>query len=115
MKHSAYYCYLLIADRNREVYWTFKEGSSDVPHYWYREFDLDLGSPEGDVQFGDSVWSRKFEKAVVIVNPGNQPARYSWPPSVRYYNVRAELLTAPIILDPRTALLLVRDRSIVPK
>ncbi len=75
----AYYCYLLIADRNREIYWTNKEGTSDIPHYWYREFDLDLGASQGNISFGEAIWSREFENATVIVNPGvnqlNTPGR----------------------------------------
>ncbi|MEW5986375.1 MAG: putative glycoside hydrolase, partial [Chloroflexota bacterium] len=83
----AYYCYLLIADRNREVYWTNKEGTSDVPHYWYREFDLNLGPSQGNIHFGDSIWSREFENALVLVNPGQEPAAYAWPAARRYYDV----------------------------
>jgi len=56
----AYYCCLLIADRKREVYWTNNEGSSDVPRYWYREFALDLGESEGNIQFSEFIWSREF-------------------------------------------------------
>ena len=66
----AYYCYLLIADQKREVYWTCKEGSSDIPHYWYREFDLDLGQSQGNIRFGEKIWSREFDNAVVLVNAG---------------------------------------------
>ncbi|MBI4660234.1 MAG: hypothetical protein HY735_15455 [Verrucomicrobia bacterium] len=110
----AYYCYLLIAGRNREVYWTNKEGSSDVPHYWYREFDLDLGAAKGNIQFGTTIWSREFENAVVIVNPGKVPGEYSWPSSVSYCDVLATPLTSPIRLRSRTAMLLVRDTSILP-
>lgn len=111
----AYYCYLLIADRNREVYWTNKEGSSDVPHYWYREFDLDLGAAKGQIRFGDSIWSREFENAVVIVNPGKVAGEYSWDASVRYYDVRASFLQSPIRLKSRTAMMLIKNTSILPK
>jgi len=110
----AYYCYLLIADRNREVYWTNKEGTSDIPHYWYREFDLDLGSSMGKIHFGGSIWSREFENAVVIVNAGEDPAEYSWSATIFYYDVLGKPLQSPINLDGRTAMLLISDPSILP-
>jgi hypothetical protein len=110
----AYYCYLLIADPQREVYWTHKEGTSDIPHYWYREFDLDLGDAQGNIQFGEAIWSREFEHAVVIVNPDEEAAEYTWNESVVYYDVEGNLLTSPLELDGRSAMLLVKDLSILP-
>ncbi len=110
----AYYCYLLIADRNREVYWTHKEGTSDVPHYWYREFDLNLGASKGNIHFGEFIWSREFENAMVIVNAGEEPAEYSWQAATRFYDVEGNPLQSPVILDGRTAMLLVIDLSILP-
>jgi hypothetical protein len=107
----AYYCYLLIADRNREVYWTNKEGSSDVPHYWYREFDLDLGDSKGNIRFGESIWTREFEKAIVIVNPGKLSAEFTWNSSTSYYDVRTNLLRSPLKLKARTAMLLMKAYS----
>ena len=79
----AYYCYLLIAGRDRQVYWTYKEGTSDIPHYWYREFDLDVGEALGDIQFGAQVWSREFERALVVVNATDEPGTYSWDASLQ--------------------------------
>lgn len=111
----AYYCYLLIADRNREVYWTHKEGTSDVPHYWYREFDLDLGASQGNIHFGEFIWSREFENAVVIVNAGEDAAEFAWPSTTRFYDVEGNPLQSPIVLDGRSAMLLINDLSILPK
>jgi hypothetical protein len=45
-----YFTYLLVADSQREIYWTCKEGDSEIPHFWYREFDLDLGPPCEEMQ-----------------------------------------------------------------
>lgn len=109
----AYYCYLLIADRNREIYWTNKEGSSDVPHYWYREFDLNLGDSQGNILFGEFIWSRHFENAVVIVNPGEEPAEYTWTAANRFYDVIGNPLQPPVVLNGRTAMLLVTDPTIL--
>ena len=111
----AYYCYLLIADRTREAYWTFKEGSSDVPHYWYREFDLDLGQSQGGIQFGEKVWSREFEKAVVLVNPRQTTATYGYAASAPYCDVNGKAVSSPVTLGSRTAMLLVKDPTILPK
>ena len=111
----AYYSYLLIADRNREVYWTYKEGTSDVPHYWYREFDLDLGKSQGNIHFGDAVWSREFENAVVLVNAGKKTGEYPLDSSVRYYDVKGAPLQSPVALKSRTAMLLIKNPSILPK
>ena len=110
----AYFCYLLIAGRDREVYWTYKEGTSDIPHYWYREFDLDLGDSQGDIQFGASVWSREFERAVVIVNAGEAPGEYAWDPAIRFYDVNSNPLVSPLRLSGRSAMLLIKDPSILP-
>lgn len=110
----AYYCYLLIAGKDREVYWTYKEGTSDIPHYWYREFDLDLGVPQGDIHFGEFIWSREFENAVVIVNAGKVQAQYAWDPTARFYDVQGNPLLSPLVLNGRTALLLIKDSSILP-
>jgi len=46
----AYFTYLLVASPERAVYWAFKEGESSVPHFWFKEFDLDLGLPHGEMQ-----------------------------------------------------------------
>ena len=110
----AYYCYLLIADRNRQVYWTNKEGTSDIPHYWYREFDLNLGASKGNIHFGASIWSREFEHATVVVNPGEEPAEYSWPAATLYSDVHRKPLQSPVVLARRTAMLLINELSILP-
>jgi hypothetical protein len=110
----AYYCYLLIAGRDRQVYWTHKEGTSDIPHYWYREFDLNLGSSLGDINFEQPVWSREFENAVVIVNPDEAAAQYAWDETGVYYDVEGNLLDSPLRLAGRSAMLLVKDLSILP-
>lgn len=111
----AYYCYLLIAGRDRQVYWTHKEGTSDIPHYWYREFDLALGASKGNIHFGEFIWSRQFEKAVVIVNPGKEPAEYHWSSAAPLYDVEGNRLRSPVVLLGRTAMLLVQDLSILPE
>lgn len=110
----AYYCYLLIAGRDRSAYWTCKEGTSDVPHYWYREFDLDLGRPLENVRFGESIWSREFERALVLVNAGKQTGSHSLDEGVRYFDVTGAADASPVILRSRTAMLLVKDTSILP-
>ena len=109
----AYFCYLLIADRNREVYWTCKEGTSDVPHYWYREFDLDLGKSRGDISFAGAVWSREFENALVLVNAGKKRAQYAFDSSRRFYDVKGAPVRSPVALEPRTAMLLIANPSIL--
>lgn len=110
----AHYCYLLIAGKDRQVYWTYKEGTSDVPHYWYREFDLDLGNALGNIQFGEAIWNREFENAVVIVNAGDEAGEYTWEPGNRYYDVNGNGLASPVVLKGRTAMLLIKDPSILP-
>jgi hypothetical protein len=110
----AYYCYLLIADQQREVYWTFKEGSSDVPHYWYREFDLDLGQSHGNIRFGDSIWSREFDRAVVLVNAGKATASFTFDTTESYCDVCGRPLASPIVLGSRRAILLIKHPAILP-
>jgi hypothetical protein len=65
----AYYSYLLVADKDREIYWSSKEGDSSVPHYWYKEYDLDLGDSAGIVDMTRPVWKRSFTNATVYLNP----------------------------------------------
>ncbi|MBI2947013.1 MAG: hypothetical protein HYY23_05165 [Verrucomicrobia bacterium] len=109
----AYYCYLLIGDRNRNVFWTYKEGTSDVPHYWYREFDLDLGKPKGNIQFGESIWSREFENALVLVNAGKRAGEFRWDALIRYSDVNGTAMQPPLVLKSRTAILLIKNLSIL--
>ena len=111
----AYYCYLLITDRSRNVFWTYKEGTSDVPHYWYREFDLNLGTPRGNIQFGESIWSRAFENAVVLVNAGKTAGEFRWNPAINYCDVRGHVVQTPVVLKSRTAMVLISNPSILPK
>ncbi len=58
------------------TYWTFKEGSSNLPHFWYKEFDIDIGKPLGEMTKIGSIWARDFTKVTVVVNPSRQPAQY---------------------------------------
>ena len=58
----AYFTYLLVATPERAVYWAFKEGNSSIPHFWFKEFDLDLGQPRGEMQTVGSLWTARFYK-----------------------------------------------------
>ncbi|MBI4731130.1 MAG: hypothetical protein HY781_03190, partial [Chloroflexi bacterium] len=78
------------------------------------EFDLVLGASQGDIVFGDFIWSRDFENAVVIVNPGENPAEYTWPAKINFYDVNGNLLQSPLSLGGRSAMLLVKNLSILP-
>jgi len=109
----AYYCYLLIAGRNRNVFWTYKEGTSDVPHYWYREFDLNLGPSREGIRFGETIWSREFENALVLVNAGKQAGKFRWDASIRYCDITGKAVQSPLVLKPRTAMLLIKNPSIL--
>jgi len=111
----AYYAYLLIADRTREVYWTYKEGTSDVPHYWYREFDLHLGNALENIRFDETIWNREFESAIVLVNPGKEAATWARDGPAQYYDVRGDPVRRPLALKGRTAMLLIKNRSILPR
>jgi hypothetical protein len=51
---------------------------------------------------------------VVIVNPGDEAAEYSWNGKTRFYDVIGNLLQSPLVLDGRSAMLLVKDPSILP-
>ena len=65
----AYYSYLLVADKDRQIYWSSKEGDSSIPHYWYKEYDLDLGDAQGIANTGGAVWTRTFTNATLYFNP----------------------------------------------
>lgn len=106
-----YFTYLLVASREREIYWTCKEGDSEIPHFWYREFDLDLGPPQEEMQTVGGVWKRDFANATVVVNPGRDPAIYSF--DSECLDVRGRPLRSPITLETQTAMLLIRNRMIL--
>jgi len=106
-----YFMYLLVADPAREIYWTCKEGDSEIPHFWYREFDLDLGLPQEEMQTVGGIWKRAFANATVAVNPGSDPASYSFDDAC--VDVLGQPLHSPITLEPQTGLLLIRNRAIL--
>lgn len=122
----AYFNYLLIASPSREVNWTFKEGDSGIPHYWFKEFDLDIGLPQGEMQvigtftknnagrnvlIGD-LWKREFANVTVLVNPRrDHDAEYAI--SGTCYNVLGTSLTGTITVKARTAMLVVKNLSIL--
>ncbi len=108
-----YYTYLLVADRKKQLYWNYKEGSSSFPHYWYKEFDLDLGNPEEEMQTIKGVWKRAFKNAIVVVNPTRKEQRYSL--QLKCYDVLGRPLRGPLRLRPHTGQLLIKNKSILPK
>jgi hypothetical protein len=108
-----YFTYLLVAGRDREVYFTFKEGASSLPHYWFKEFDLDLGSPSEEMQVVNNIWKRNFKNAVVLVNPTRSVQRYNF--DAVYYDVLGRQLKTPLRLEPHIGVLLIKNKSILPK
>jgi hypothetical protein len=107
----SYFTYLLAAGPEREIYWTCKEGDSEIPHFWYKEFDLDLGVPREEMQTAGSVWKRDFANATVVVNPGPSPARYAFHGD--FWDVLGQPLHAPITVDTQTGMLLIRNKVIL--
>jgi hypothetical protein len=122
----AYFNYLLVASPGREVNWTFKEGDSGIPHYWFKEFDLDIGLPQTEMQvigtftkdnMGRSVligdlWKREFANVTVLVNPrGDHDAQYTISGSC--YNVLGTPLSGTITVKARTAMLVIKNLSIL--
>lgn len=107
----SYFTYLLVASPEREVYWTCKEGDSEIPHFWYKEFDLDLGPPREEMQAIGDVWKRDFANATVVVNPGRGPAEYSF--EGECVDVLGKPLQSPVSLKVQTGILLIRNRTIL--
>ena len=105
-----YFTYLLVASPEREVYWTCKEGDSEIPHFWYKEFDLDLGPPREEMQTVRGVWKRDFVNATVVVNPGRQPAEYSL--DGEYVDVLGKPMHSPVMLKTQTGILLIRNSPV---
>ena len=108
----SYFTYLLVASPEREIYWTCKEGDSEIPHLWYREFDLDLGPPQEEMQTIHGVWKRDFANAAVVVNPSPGPAEYSF--EGEYVDVLGKPLQSPVTLKAQIGMLLIRNRTILP-
>ena len=109
----AYFTYLLVARPERAVYWAFKEGESSVPHFWFKEFDLDLGLPHGEMQTVGSLWKREFANAALVVNPNQEATRFVFKES--YVDVLGKPLKTPVILGPHSGVLLMKNLGVVPK
>jgi hypothetical protein len=108
----SYFTYLLVAGPEREIYWTCKEGDSEIPHFWYREFDLDLGPPREEMQTQAGIWKRAFANAIVVVNPGRSPVTYSF--DGEYVDVRGQPLRSPVPLQTLTGMLMITNRAVLP-
>lgn len=55
-------------------YFSFDFGDQNHAQLWrYDEQDVALGSPKGDAESEDSVWTRDYENGKVVVNPTNVP------------------------------------------
>jgi len=108
----SYFTYLLVASPEREVYWTCKEGDSEIPHFWYKEFDLDLGPPCEEMQTKAGVWKRAFANATVVVNPGGGPAEYSF--DGECVTVQGKPLHSPLTLQSQVGMLIVTNKAILP-
>jgi hypothetical protein len=103
----AYFTYLLVAGPEREVYWTCKEGDSEIPHFWYKEFDLDLGPPREEMRTVGGVWKRDFTNGTVVVNPSENLAAYSF--DGQCVDVLGKPLHSPVTLKAQTGMLLIRN------
>jgi hypothetical protein len=108
----SYFAYLLVADPEREIYWTCKEGDSEIPHFWYKEFDLDLGPPREERQTQGGVWKRAFANAIVVVNPGRTPVMYSF--DGECVDVRGQPLHSPLTLQRQVGMLIITNKAILP-
>jgi hypothetical protein len=109
----AYFTYLLVASPGQAIYWAFKEGDSSVPHFWFKEFDLDLGPPRGDMQTVGSLWKREFANAAVVVNPNQEAASFAFIES--YFDVLGKPLSSPVSLGPHSGLLLIKNKAMAPQ
>ncbi|MBI4524224.1 MAG: hypothetical protein HY695_10485 [Deltaproteobacteria bacterium] len=107
-----YFSYLLVAGPERQIYWTFKEGDSSIPHFWFKEFDLDLGPPHGTMQTAGPLWKRDFANAAVLVNPNREAAAFT--SKEAYFDVLGEPVRGPISLGPNSGVLLIKNRRIIP-
>jgi hypothetical protein len=109
----SYFTYLLVASSAREIYWTCKEGDSEIPHFWYKEFDLDLGPPREEMQTQGGVWKRAFANATVVVNPGRIPAECSF--DGECVDVRGKPLHSPLTLGSQVGMLIITNKAILPR
>jgi hypothetical protein len=109
----AYFTYLLVAAPGRGVYWAFKEGESSVPHFWFKEFDLDLGLPLGEMQSIGQVWTRNFANTTVVVNPNPTATSFAFKES--YFDVLGGPVNSPVSLGPNSGVLLMKSKGTIPK
>ena len=105
----AFHIYLLVAGKDREVYWTFKEGDSSIPHYWFKEFNLDLGNHLNEANISGRVWTRDFERATLVVNP--QRTAESFPFSGTRVNILGRTVGGPVTVPRVSGMLLFKSLS----
>lgn len=103
----AYYMYLFTADRDRGAHWMFSD-SLGIPHAWYKEFDIDLGEPVGDIDIDGNVWTREFNKAIIILNPTDDSQKYVFKKGERYLTIQEEPVGSDVMLKARTGILLMK-------
>ena len=72
--------YLMAYRDDRNTFWygqTYRAGQMT----WYGFYDADLGAPTADIEeiAASGVFTRRFERGLVLVNPGNEAQRVPLP------------------------------------
>ncbi|MCX7007081.1 MAG: putative glycoside hydrolase, partial [Kiritimatiellaeota bacterium] len=71
-------CFLVAAEANCYLCYTWGYRDDDGAFDWYPEFDKPLGPPKGAAKRTGWIWQRDFAHAAVSVNLETQAARIDW-------------------------------------
>ena len=71
-------CFLVAAEANCYLCYTWGYRDDDGTFDWYPEFDKPLGPPKGEAKRTGWIWQREFAHAAVSVNLETQTARIDW-------------------------------------
>ncbi len=93
-----------IKTQNTPTYYYGREDTSSIPAYWYDEYNVNLGEPGGPAEEEGGIYSRLFEKGLVIVNPN--PNRQQVTLTREMVNVSTNEKLSQIVMPAHSAVIL---------
>lgn len=93
-----------INNKARPTYYYGREDTASIPSYWYDEYNVDMGEPTASAEEEGGIYSRAFERGLVIVNPN--PNRQQITLTREMFNVSTNERTSQILLSAHSAVIL---------
>jgi len=102
-------CYALTISN---FYYLFSDNTSHR-HDWYPEYDIKIGMPvEDGNRINSHVWSRKYEKALVVVNLPGAEEDYTLEFATSHHDSFTGEKGAKFMIPPGEGRILMKDKSI---